>query len=99
MAWTIAYRDTEKTIERQATGGVDADGNPVFEERIIYANANRQALTERAIAAFNTNRTAIAATNPTNAQVVAQVKNLSAQNNAIMRLLLGMLDGMLDGTD
>jgi len=55
--------------------------------------ANRSALYEHALAAFNTNRRAIAATNPTNAQVVTQVKNLSAQNNAIMRLLLGLLDG------
>lgn len=55
--------------------------------------ANRAALYARAVAAFNTNRQAIAATNPTNAQVVAQVKKLSAQNNAIMRLLLGLLDG------
>ena len=55
--------------------------------------ANRSALYEHALAALNTNRRAIAATNPTNAQVIAQVKKLSAQNNAIMRLLLGLLDG------
>jgi hypothetical protein len=84
MAWVKVYEDTEKLIERDANGV----------ERTVYANPNRQALTEQAIAAFNTNRQAIAATNPTTAQVVTQVKNLSAQNNAIMRLLLGLLDGV-----
>jgi hypothetical protein len=59
----------------------------------VGTNANLATLKAQALAAFNTNRAAIAAANPTTAQVIAQVKNLSAQNNAIMRIVLGLLDG------
>jgi hypothetical protein len=38
-AWTLAYRDTDKTIERRATSATDADGLPVYEERVTYTNA------------------------------------------------------------
>ena len=67
--------------------GTDVEKVPTPED------VNRAALTAQATAVFITNRAAIAASNPTNAQLIQQVKNLSAQNNAIMRLLLGLLDG------
>ncbi len=38
-AWTLAYRDTDKTIERRRTTAKDADGLPVYEERTTYTNA------------------------------------------------------------
>jgi hypothetical protein len=96
MAWTVIYRDTEKTIER--------DGDL---ERLTYTNPNRQQLQTDAVAAFLQNRAnitrnkaSIAVANPTNAQVVnalkdalGQLSQLEAQNNALMRLVLGMLDG------
>jgi hypothetical protein len=54
--------------------------------------ANTDTLHAQATTALAQNRAAIAATAPTNAQVIAQVKNLSAQNNALIRLVLGLLD-------
>lgn len=70
-------------------------------------NGYEAALTAQALAAFTTNRAAIvrntaavAVANPTNAQVVAglkdalrQLSDLERQNNALMRLVLGLLDG------
>jgi hypothetical protein len=57
------------------------------------AEVNLTTLQAQAIAALAQNRAAIAASNPTNAQVIAQVKALSAQNNALIRIVLGLLDG------
>jgi hypothetical protein len=54
--------------------------------------ANTDTLHAQATTALAQNRAAIAAAAPTNAQVIAQVKNLSAQNNALIRLVLGLLD-------
>jgi hypothetical protein len=36
--WTVAYRDTDKIIERRRTSAKDADGLPVYEERTTYTN-------------------------------------------------------------
>ena len=86
----------EQTTEYARYTITDDDGNVIgvdVEHTPTPEQTNFATLTHQALAAFNTNRRAIAATNPTNAQVVAQVKNLSAQNNAIMRLLLGLLGG------
>lgn len=68
---------------------------------------NLATLTAQALTAFNTNRAgitantaALAVANPTTAQVISAVKmllqqniNLQSQNNALMRLVLGLLDG------
>jgi len=54
--------------------------------------ANTDTLHAQATTALAQNRAAIAAAAPTNAQVIAQVKNLSAQNIALIRLVLGLLD-------
>lgn len=65
-----------------------ADLDPAIVAKINNMNTIRAA----AQAAMVKNTAAINATNPTNAQVIAQVKNLSVQNNNIIRLLLGLLD-------
>jgi hypothetical protein len=54
-------------------------------------------LKSKAGNAISGNITALGVANPTNAQVVAQVKALTRQNNALIRIVLGLLD-TTDGT-
>ena len=56
-------------------------------------DGNRTTLTDRAATALQANRDFLALAAPTNAQTLAQVKALTRQNTAIIRLLLGLLDG------
>lgn len=58
---------------------------------------NAADLRTKATNAISGNITALGVANPTNAQVIAQVKALTRQNNALIRLLLGQLD-VTDGT-
>lgn len=53
---------------------------------------NRFTLVERAQHALKANRTYLALQSPTNAQTLAQVRALTRQNTALIRLLLGQLD-------
>lgn len=55
--------------------------------------ANQRALWQAAQQALSTNRAFISNGSPSNAQVVAQVKALSRQMNALIRLQLNQLDG------
>lgn len=59
----------------------------------INRDGNRATLQQQAQAALAANRTFVAIASPTNAQVAAQVKALTRQNNGIIRLLLGQFDG------
>ena len=74
----------------------DADVAAAAAQKAAYDAlvANRATLQQQATAAMATNRSAIAA-NPntvTLQQVATQVQALSAQNNALIRLVLGLLD-------
>ena len=87
------------TTERvtYAAGGfdqVEQGGNVAGRETVEIPTeiVNADTLHAQAHAALAQNRAAISAAAPTNAQVIAQVKNLSAQNNALIRLVLGLLD-------
>lgn len=73
----------------------DAAGKQISQQSIEERPdvTNRQALTDQAAAALATNRTFLALASPTNAQIAAQVKALTRQNNALVRLALGLLDG------
>jgi uncharacterized membrane-anchored protein len=54
--------------------------------------ANRITLEDKATQALATNAKFLALTTPTNAQTLAQVKALTRENTAIIRLLLNRLD-------
>lgn len=56
------------------------------------ANTNRDSLHSKAQAALTNNATYLAITAPTNAQVVAQVRALTRQVNALIRLEINQLD-------
>lgn len=55
--------------------------------------ANRTTLANRASAALDANRTYLALTSPTNAQNLAQIRLLTRECTALIRLLLNRLDG------
>lgn len=59
----------------------------------IDTAGNEATLRSRATDALATNRTFLALTSPTNAQVSAQVKALTKQNQGLIRLLLQRFDG------
>jgi len=80
------------TVEEAAQAVVDADHATAQAAVAALRAANTDTLHAQATTALAQNRAAIAAVAPTNAQVIAQVKNLSAQNNALIRLVLGLLD-------
>lgn len=54
--------------------------------------ANADTLRERAKQALDANKTFLAKTSPTNAEVVAQVKLLTRECSALIRLAIGTLD-------
>ena len=56
-------------------------------------NPNRAAITAQAANAMQGNRDFVALASPSNAQTLAQVKALSRQANALIRLALSQVDG------
>ena len=58
------------------------------------ASTNGRTLEDQAIAALAANKVFYQRASSTTAQVLAQVKALSRQNNALIRLLLRRLDGV-----
>lgn len=55
-------------------------------------DANATTLRSRAQRALNTNATFLALASPTNAQTLAQVRNLTRETSALIRLLLHQVD-------
>ncbi len=73
----------------------DQDGNLIRTRTVADdpAMVNGDTLRAQAVQALADNRTFLAIASPTNAQVLAQVKALTRQNQGIIRLALGLLDG------
>lgn len=76
---TVTWTQRAKTTEEQAND---------------TQQTNRSTIQTQAADAMAGNRTFLALASPTNAQVVAQVKALTRQNNAVIRLALNQLDGV-----
>jgi hypothetical protein len=88
VMWAEIWRDDVKVIERQVTDQLDADGLPIVEERITYANGNEDAIRTAARQALAVNRTFLDLASPTNAQTLAQVKHLTRVANGLLRIEL-----------
>lgn len=58
--------------------------------------ANKDTMVAKAQAALAANTTFLAIASPTTAQTLTQVQRLTRENNAIIRLLLGLLDSAAD---
>jgi len=84
------------TVTRQEGGTEDAVRELTDDERLLFTQpqiaANRTAIEDKATRALATNAKFLALTTPTNAQTLAQVKALTRENTAIIRLLLNRLD-------
>lgn len=83
---------------------VDPDGNRVrqtvveeVDDAVLAAETNAVTLQQRAAAALDANAAFLALGSPTNAQVVGQVRLLTRECTALVRLLLRQLD-TTDGT-
>ena len=63
------------------------------QRRIASRNANEEELRRLAEVALVNNRDFLAIASPTQVQTLAQVKALTRQNNGVIRMLLGFLDG------
>jgi hypothetical protein len=84
--WQEIYRDTDKRIERRQTEVIDPTLGPVWEERVTYANANEDTIRRQVATALATNTAFLAITTPTAAQNAAQVKALTRQVTALIRM-------------
>jgi hypothetical protein len=82
-------------FEQQRRQVFNRDGS-VVEDQIVQVDVtverNGDTLRALALAALAANRTFLDIGTPTNAQVLAQVRNLTRQVQALIRLELGVLD-------
>lgn len=77
----ITRTDTDETFDRN--GNVVSSVQRVVD---ITADVVELDLHTRARQAYTANRTYLATANPTNAQIAAQVRSLTRQNQALIRL-------------
>lgn len=80
-----------QTLQRAFTPEENADAD----DRLARLNRinNLATIFSQAKAAINTNNTFLGLASPTNAQTVSEVQALARQNNKLIRLVLGLLNG------
>jgi len=74
----------------------DAGGNLISEDVVevdVTAEVTEWSLHDSARQALVANRTFLDLASPTNAQVLSQVRALTRQNQGLIRLAIGLLDG------
>jgi hypothetical protein len=99
------YDETARVV-RTFDDGVEIETRPYSPEEIAAADAaiaarglesNREALIAKARQALNANATYLALASPTNAQNLAQIRLLTREATALIRLTIGALE-TTDGT-
>ena len=80
------------TPEEAAQAVTDAQAAAAQKAILDALNTNRATLTQQATTALQANRDFLALAAPTNAQVLAQVKMLTRETTAVIRLLTNALD-------
>lgn len=92
-------------ITRTDRDQVIGPNGQILSERVVVRDitieVNRSDLVTKAQAALQVNATFLALPSPSNAQILAQVRTLTRENNGLIRLLLYLLNvsGVLDSTD
>lgn len=87
---TVIERDF--TPEEKAQRTADQQANAAAKAITDALDGNRVTLTDRATSALDLNRDYLEIATPTNAQISAQVKALTRQSSALIRLLTDALD-------
>lgn len=90
LTGTVIERDftPDELVQRQADAAEHAARKAITDA----LDGNRTTLTDRATQALAGNRDFLALAAPTNAQTLAQVKALTRQNAALIRLVLNLLE-------
>ena len=100
------WDDATRLYTKWDSAGVQVEQRPYTEEENTRADAeavtntaerNREAIEAKAKAAITANNNFLALSSPTNAQTLAQVKVLTRENTALIRLVLGELNSQ-EGT-
>lgn len=80
-------------VEEERPFTADEEALALAEEAEEVREGNDRTIRQRAQSALADNRTFLALGSPTNAQTLAQVRRLTQQNVALIRLALDQLDG------
>jgi hypothetical protein len=97
LVLTIKPADTDTHVNDCVIAEVDGHPTTTWVARLRnaaeMATVNERKIKEQALAAMEFNAAFLADETPTQAEVLAQVRLLTQENNKIIRLLLGALEG------